>query len=86
MRIKRLERIVHPLVSQAREHFLAQASRDGAKVAVLDIPLLFETGSEKLCDAVIVVSAPADVQRTRALERPGMTRGETRRHPRQANA
>jgi dephospho-CoA kinase len=71
--IKRLERLVHPLVSEARDRFLAQSARDGAKVAVLDIPLLYETGSEKLCDAVVVVSAPPDVQRQRALERPGMT-------------
>jgi dephospho-CoA kinase len=71
--IRRLERLVHPLVSKARDRFLEQAVRDGADVAVLDIPLLYETGSEKLCDAVVVVSAPADVQRQRALERPGMT-------------
>ena len=69
---KRLEQIVHPLVRQAEERFLAAAERDGAKVAVLDIPLLFETGAEKRCDAVVVVSAPADVQRARAFERPGM--------------
>lgn len=71
--INRLERLVHPLVSEARDRFLGQAVRDGADVAVLDIPLLYETGGEKLCDAVVVVSAPADMQRTRALERPGMT-------------
>jgi dephospho-CoA kinase len=71
--IRRLERLVHPLVSEARERFLAQAVPDGADVVVLDIPLLYETGGEKLCDAVVVVSAPPDVQRQRALERPGMT-------------
>ena len=71
--IKRLEQIVHPLVRQAEERFLAEAERKGAQVAVLDIPLLYETGGDQRCDAVVVVSAPADVQRTRAFERPGMT-------------
>ena len=71
--LKKLEAIVHPLVAQARERFLAEAERSGAKVAVLDIPLLFETGGEARCDAVVVVSAPAGVQRQRAFERPGMT-------------
>lgn len=71
--IKRLEHIVHPLVAVARDRFLAQAERAGAKVALLDIPLLYETGGEENCDAVVVVSAPADVQRARSLERPGMT-------------
>ncbi|HEY5378225.1 MAG TPA: dephospho-CoA kinase [Pseudolabrys sp.] len=71
--MKRLERVVHPLVSEARDRFLAQAARDGAEIAVLDIPLLYETASENFCDAVVVVSAPTDVQRRRALERLGMT-------------
>jgi dephospho-CoA kinase len=71
--IKRLERIVHPLVAKVRDAFLAKAEREGAKVAVLDIPLLLETGGEKRCDAVVVVSAPAEVQRERVLKRPGMT-------------
>jgi dephospho-CoA kinase len=71
--IKRLEKIVHPLVAQARGKFLAEAKRNGAPVVVLDIPLLFETGGDKRCDAVVVVSAPADVQRKRTFERPGMT-------------
>ncbi len=71
--LRRLEGIVHPLVSEAREHFLANAMRAGAPVALLDIPLLYETGSEKFCDAVAVVSAPLDVQRARVMERPGMT-------------
>jgi dephospho-CoA kinase len=69
---KRLEQIVHPLVREAEIRFLAQAERDGAKVAVLDIPLLYETGGEVRCDAVVVVSAPAEIQRARAFERPGM--------------
>ena len=71
--ITRLERIVHPLVARVRDAFLANAERDGAKVALLDIPLLYETGGETRCDAVVVVSAPADVQRERVLTRPGMT-------------
>jgi len=71
--LRRLESIVHPMVAEAREHFLAEAERGGAKVALLDIPLLYETGGEKRCDAVIVVSAPAEVQRQRAFERPDMT-------------
>ncbi|HZP74554.1 MAG TPA: dephospho-CoA kinase [Pseudolabrys sp.] len=71
--IKRLEAIVHPLVREAENKFLAQAGQAGAAVVVLDIPLLFETGAEKRCDAVVVVSAPADVQRARVLERAGMS-------------
>jgi dephospho-CoA kinase len=71
--MKRLEQIVHPLVWQAEQRFLAEAERKGATVAVLDIPLLFETGAEKRCDAVVVVSASPDLQRARAFERPGMT-------------
>ena len=71
--IKKLESIVHPLVRKDEERFLIEAERSGAKVAVLDIPLLFETGGEKRCDAVVVVSAPPDLQRVRAFERPGMS-------------
>jgi dephospho-CoA kinase len=71
--IRTLEAIVHPLVAAARDRFLAEAERSGASVAVLDIPLLYETGGDKRCDAVVVVSAPPDVQRARVFERPGMT-------------
>jgi len=71
--MKKLEQIVHPLVRQAEQRFLAEAERSGAAVAVLDIPLLFETGAQTRCDAVAVVSAPAELQRARAFERPGMT-------------
>ena len=71
--LKKLEQIVHPLVRADEQRFLAEAERSGAKVAVLDIPLLFETGGDKRCDAVVVVSAPAEVQRKRAFERPGMS-------------
>ena len=71
--LRKLEAIVHPLVSDAKERFLREAQARGAKVAVLDIPLLFETGGDQRVDAVVVVSAPGDVQRQRVLERPGMT-------------
>ena len=71
--LARLEAIVHPLVSDSTEKFLAQAQARGAKVVVLDVPLLFETGTERRCDAVVVVSAPPEVQRRRAFDRPGMT-------------
>jgi len=71
--IKRLEQIVHPMVGAASAKFLAEAEAKGAPVAVLDVPLLFETGGDERCDAVVVVWAPAEVQRKRALERPGMT-------------
>ncbi len=68
-KLKFLESIVHPLVGQVRDAFLADAKAAGAKVAVLDIPLLFETGGESRVDAVVVVSAPAEIQRARMLER-----------------
>ena len=71
--MRKLEAIVHPLVRKAEDRFLAEAERAGAKVAVLDIPLLFETAGDKRCDAVVVVSAPPGTQRARVLERPGMT-------------
>jgi dephospho-CoA kinase len=71
--LKRLEAIVHPLVHAAERRLLAEAEARGEEVAVLDIPLLFETGSDRRVDAVVVVSAPPEVQRTRVLARPGMT-------------
>jgi dephospho-CoA kinase len=71
--IKRLEAIVHPLVREAEHRFLAAAAARGARLVLLDIPLLFETGGERRVDAVVVVSAPAEVQRARVLARPGMT-------------
>src|SRR5690242_1403642 len=69
--VKKLEAIVHPMVRAAERQFLAEAENKNASVAVLDIPLLFETGGERRCDAVVVVSAPEDVQRARIFERPG---------------
>ena len=71
--LKRLEAIVHPLVQEAERRLLAEAQARGETVAVLDIPLLFETGGQDRVDTVVVVSAPPEVQRSRALERPGMT-------------
>jgi dephospho-CoA kinase len=71
--LRRLEAIVHPLVRRAEEQFLAQAEAAGAPVAVLDIPLLLETGGDERCDAVVVVSAPAEIQRARVMGRPAMT-------------
>ena len=71
--LKRLEAIIHPLVREAEQTFLEEARAGGARAAVLDIPLLFETGGEKRCDRIIVVSAPAKVQRERVLARAGMT-------------
>lgn len=70
--LKRLEAIVHPLVGESRVDFFQKAVAAGADIVVLDIPLLFETGGEKRMDAVVVVSAPADLQRQRVLARPGM--------------
>jgi dephospho-CoA kinase len=70
---KRLEAIIHPLVQAQEKRFLHNAAGAGATLAVLEIPLLFETGADAKMDAVIVVSAPADVQQARVLERPGMT-------------
>jgi len=71
--LARLEAIVHPLVLASREKFLAEAAARGAPVVVLDVPLLFETAADRRCDAVVVVSAPAELQRARAFKRQGMT-------------
>jgi dephospho-CoA kinase len=69
--MKRLEAIVHPAVAERRTRFLEEARRAGARAAILDVPLLFETGGDRRVDVVLVVSAPPDLQRARALERPG---------------
>jgi len=71
--LRQLEAIVHPLVWDAEQRFLAEAEAKGVPVVLLDIPLLFETGGEARVDAVVVATAPAEVQRARVLERPGMT-------------
>jgi dephospho-CoA kinase len=71
--LARLEAIVHPLVRASADRFVTEARNRGAPVVVLDIPLLYETGGEDRVDAVVVVSAPAEMQRARVLARPGMT-------------
>jgi dephospho-CoA kinase len=72
-RLRQLEAIIHPLVRTSEAAFVARARAAGAPLVVLDIPLLFETGGEARCDGVVVVTAPADIQRERVLSRPGMT-------------
>jgi dephospho-CoA kinase len=67
--LQRLEAIVHPLVIRAQDRFLKSAARRGSALAVLDIPLLFETGLDRLCDRIAVVSAPAGVQYQRLVRR-----------------
>lgn len=71
--LQRLETAIHPLVQAAQRRFLAVSRRQGRNIAVLDIPLLFETRAERRVDAVLVVSAPGFLQRGRVLARPGMT-------------
>ncbi len=71
--LERIEAAIHPLVAADRDAFLAEARASGAALAVCDIPLLFETGADTWLDQVVVVSAPAEIQRARVLERPGMT-------------
>jgi dephospho-CoA kinase len=70
--LKRLEGILHPAVRRATYDFLGRQARAGRPLVVLDIPLLFETGGEALCDAVVVVTAPHFVQRARVMGRRGM--------------
>jgi dephospho-CoA kinase len=71
--MKRLESLVHPMLREHEQAFLANANEGGAPVAVLDIPLLFETGREDRVDAVLVVTTTSEVQRARILSRPNMT-------------
>jgi dephospho-CoA kinase len=68
----RLNRLVHPIIGALRTSFFAEAEAAGADMVVMDIPLLFETGGDRNMDAVAVVSAPAEIQRARVLEREGM--------------
>ncbi len=70
---RKLEQILHPLVAQDREAFLARQRQDDAAMVVLDVPLLFEAGTDDLCDLIIVTTVAADIQRERALARDGMT-------------
>jgi dephospho-CoA kinase len=71
--MKRLEEIVHPMLGASRQKFLRDAEQSGAPVAVVDVPLLFETGGEKRVDAVVVVTTMPEIQRERILARPNMT-------------
>lgn len=71
--LSRLEALVHPLVAEDRQRFLREAEASGARVAVLDVPLLFETDGAGMADAVVVVTADEAVRRKRVLARPGMT-------------
>lgn len=71
--MQRLNGIVHPLVGRGRAGFFERAAAQGADMVVLDIPLLFETGGDRNVDAVVVVSAPPEVQRERVLARAGMS-------------
>lgn len=69
----KLEDIVHPLVREEKDKFLQAAKVAGARLVVVDIPLLFETGGDIACDAVVVVTAPFEMQKQRAMKRPGMS-------------
>lgn len=71
--LQRLEALIHPLVRRDADRFVAEQRAKGAPLAVLDIPLLFETGGMDRIDRILVVSAPESVQRERVLARPGMT-------------
>jgi dephospho-CoA kinase len=71
--MKQLERIVHPMLGASRQKFLLDAEQSGAPVAVVDVPLLFETGGEKRVDAVVVVTTSPEIQRARILARENMT-------------
>ena len=74
--LQRLEAIVHPLLAEDRAAFIDASRRSGAPLAVFDIPLLFETGLDAQMDASLVVTAPAEVQRARVFDRPGMTEAQ----------
>jgi dephospho-CoA kinase len=71
--MKQLEQIVHPMLGASRQKFFQDAERSGAAVAVVDVPLLFETGGEKRVDAVVVVTTTPEIQRERILARDNMT-------------
>jgi dephospho-CoA kinase len=74
--IRRLEAIVHPLVRAEERRFLSQEAARGSPLAVLEVPLLFETSADQLVDAVIALTAPPEVQRARVMQRPGMTQAK----------
>ncbi len=72
-KLRKLEQLIHPLVWQKEQEFLKKAKADKASLVVLDIPLLYETAGEKRVDAVLVVTADAEIQKKRVLERPDMS-------------
>lgn len=72
-KLQRLEKILHPLVRRAEKEFINKAKKSKTPAVVLEIPLLFETGADKLCDVTLCVSAPRTVQKKRVLGRAGMT-------------
>ncbi len=77
--LRQLEEIVHPLVHEAEIRFVEHHRAKGTDIVILDIPLLFEAGREEQFDTIVVVSAPAEVQRQRALARPGMSAAKLER-------
>jgi dephospho-CoA kinase len=78
-KLKQLEAILHPLVVAEENRYIERQSRLGARMVVLDIPLLYETGGQKRCDYVFVVSAPGFLQKQRVMKRAGMTEEKLRR-------
>jgi len=78
-KLRKLEGIVHPLVREAQDQFIARAQKNKKQVTVLDIPLLFETGGEKRCDYTVVATASLAVQRDRVFARPNMTEEKFKR-------
>lgn len=78
-KLRLLEAILHPLVAWSRDHFLRIQALAGQPVVVLDVPLLFETGTNRLCDYTVLVTAPTFLQKQRVLRRPGMS-GERLAH------
>lgn len=77
--LRQLEAILHPMVRAARQDFLTRHRRQGARCVLLDIPLLFETGSQRACDHVLLVSAPTRLQAERVARRRGLPKAEARR-------
>lgn len=71
--LRRLEAIVHPLVRESEDAFLARARAAGHRLVLIDVPLLFETGAEDRADVIVVATAAPEIQRARVLARPGMT-------------
>ncbi len=84
--LKKLEAILHPLVRREEQRFLQDCREKRHDVVVLDIPLLFETGGEKRCDGVVVVTAPQFLQTQRVMKRPGMTMARFRADPQRTDA